>query len=205
MLKAGRYMKLSNSFMPEIEQEMIEKNKEKDKFKKIGIEEKSYNIINTLYTQDNRDSYKQLLVEKLTNKYPELKPVIKNIEKRRSRIKIPSVICNVIDFPLILSALAIKLAASIVTIPACVLLNKGKNIFRKKSTSVGKQVAGGIAAGIGSVAIGGIYFPLAIAERIVLLQLEVQEKILEKIFFSDKQFVRDALKIQETLEDNELE
>lgn len=205
MLKAGRYMKLSNSFMPEIEQEMIEKNKEKDKFKKIGIEEKSYNIINTLYTQDNRDSYKQSLVEKLTNKYPELKPVIKNIEKRRSRIKIPSVICNVIDFPLILSALAIKLAASIVTIPACVLLNKGKNIFRKKSTSIGKQVAGGIAAGIGSVAIGGIYFPLAIAERIVLLQLEVQEKILEKIFFSDKQFVRDALKIQETLGDNELE
>lgn len=205
MLKAGRYMKLSNSFMPEIEQEMIEKNKEKDKFKKIGIEEKSYNIINTLYTQDNRDSYKQSLVEKLTNKYPELKPVIKNIEKRRSRIKIPSVICNVIDFPLILSALAIKLAASIVTIPACVLLNKGKNIFRKKSTSVGKQVAGGIVAGLGSVAIGGIYFPLAIAERIVLLQLEVQKKILEKIFFSDKQFVRDALKIQETLEDNELE
>ena len=48
MLKAGRYMKLSNSFMPEIEQKMIEKNKEKDKFKKIGIEEKSYNIINTL-------------------------------------------------------------------------------------------------------------------------------------------------------------
>lgn len=205
MLKAGRYMKLSNSFIPEIEQEMIEKNKEKDKFKKIGIEEKSYNIINTSYTQDNRDSYKQSLVEKLTNKYPELKPVIKNIEKRRSRIKIPSVICNVIDFPLILSALAIKLAASIVTIPACVLLNKGKNIFRKKSTSIGKQVAGGIAAGLGSVAIGGIYFPLAIAERIVLLQLEVQKKILEKIFFSDKQFVRDALKIQETLEDNELE
>ncbi len=131
--------------------------------------------------------------------------MIKNIEKRRNRAKVPEIIGNIINLPLILSAMAIKIAALVVTIPACALLNKGKKALRDNTASVAEQVAGGLAVGTGSIAIGGIYIPLAVAERIVLLPMEVQEKILEKIFFPDKQFTKDALKIQEAISDIELD
>lgn len=205
MANNGRYMKLSNSPLSELEETVNKINKEKEKFKRAGVNGKSFDITNILYYHDENNTFKQSLIEKLTNKHPELKPVIKNIEKRRNRAKIPEVIGNIINFPLILSAMAIKIAALVVTVPACALLNKGKKVLRDDTSSVAKQVAGGLAVGTGSVAIGGIYFPLAVAEKIVLLPIEVQEKILEKIFFPDKQFKKDALKIQEAIAtDNEL-